>query len=153
MLSWIFSTQSNVVPVFVAACSLFFLGDNAVSPDVSKADASVKPIEASLLVTEDLSRSIRFHSLVAQWHAERSELAWVSEMAICPAYQKIIGMGISAVPLILQQMEVEYPEPDHWFWALRSITDFDPVPNEDRGDILKMAAAWISWGKLTGYAR
>ena len=64
-----------------------------------------------------------------------------------PAYQQIIGMGKEAIPLILNQMSVE---PDHWFWALKSITNEDPVPEEVKGDIIKMTELWLEWGQSYG---
>jgi hypothetical protein len=73
-------------------------------------------------------------------------------MATCPAYQSIIGIGPAAIPLILSQLESEGEEPDHWFWALRALTSADPVKEEDRGDIVRMATAWIEWGRAQGYA-
>jgi hypothetical protein len=58
-----------------------------------------------------------------------------------PAYQQIIGLGPAGVPLLLRELE---REPDHWFWALRAITGEDPVPEEARGRLREMAAAWLS---------
>jgi hypothetical protein len=69
-------------------------------------------------------------------------------MAAHPAYQEIITMGQEVVPLLLRDLE---QEPDHWFAALRAITGAHPVPPEDRGDLHKMAAAWLRWGKDNGY--
>jgi len=43
-------------------------------------------------------------------------------MAMCDAYQKIIGLGPDAVPLIIAQMQSEADEPDQWFWALQVLT-------------------------------
>ncbi len=94
----------------------------------------------------------KFQSLVKAWRSERSAASWVTDMATCPAYQGIIAMGPGAIPLILAQLESEGDEPDHWFWALRALTDADPVREEDRGDIVKMAAAWVGWGRAQGYA-
>lgn len=96
--------------------------------------------------------SVKFRRLVAQWHSERDVTSSVTEMVTCPSYQRIIGMGGVAVPLILSELQSEGPEPDHWFWALRVLTDADPVAEEDRGDIVKMAAAWLEWGRAQGYA-
>jgi hypothetical protein len=95
---------------------------------------------------------VKFRRLVAQWHSERDVTSSVTEMVTCPSYQRIIGMGGVAVPLILSELQSEGPEPDHWFWALRVLTDADPVAEEDRGDIVKMAAAWLEWGRAQGYA-
>ena len=95
----------------------------------------------------------KFQRLMKSWRAERNPASSVMEMVMCQSYQKIMGMGEAAVPLILNQLIVEGDEPDHWFWALRVITEIDPIPEEDRGDVRRMAQAWLRWGEMTGYAR
>ncbi|MGD1072729.1 MAG: hypothetical protein ABSB15_21620 [Bryobacteraceae bacterium] len=77
----------------------------------------------------------------------------ITEMSMCPSYQAIIGMGKSAVPLLLSQIQSEGDDPDQWFWALSSITGVDPVNDVDRGDFSQMATAWLEWGRREGYAR
>jgi hypothetical protein len=69
-------------------------------------------------------------------------------MAMLRPYQKIIGMGMAAVPLILEELQ---REPDQWFWALEVITDENPVPPEAAGRVRLMADAWIEWGKRHGW--
>jgi hypothetical protein len=89
-----------------------------------------------------------FDMLVRQWHRERGATSSITEMAMCPAYQRIIAMGPpKAVPLILRQMAREGNAPDMWFWALRVLTDADPISDEDRGDTVRMAQAWLSWAR------
>lgn len=95
---------------------------------------------------------LKFKALVAQWRAERGATSSITAMAMCDPYQKIIGMGREAVPLIIAQMRSEVPEPDQWFWALQVITGVDPVAEEDRGDFVKMSQSWISWAENEGYA-
>ena len=58
-------------------------------------------------------------------------------------YQQSIGMGPAVVPLILDE---PHREP-HWFWALASITEQNPVPPEGMGKIRMMAEAWVTWGE------
>jgi hypothetical protein len=94
---------------------------------------------------------LKFNALVAQWRAERGATSSITAMAMCDAYQKIIGLGPDAVPLIIAQMQSEADEPDQWFWALRVLTGVDPVADEDRGDFLKMSQSWISWAENAGY--
>jgi len=94
----------------------------------------------------------RFQALVKQWQSEKGASSSITEMSMLPAYQKIIGMGEDAIPLILAQLKSEGDEPDQWFWALRSITDANPVKPEDRGDFQAMARAWLIWGDKEGYA-
>jgi len=91
--------------------------------------------------------AIKFNTLVTQWKAARTATSSVTEMVTHPAYQKIIGMGGKAVPFILSELRADGEEPDHWFWALRVLTDVDPVQLEDRGDIVKMAKAWLEWAE------
>ena len=95
----------------------------------------------------------RFESLVAAWRQERGAMSSITDAATRPAYQSIIGMGPIAIPMILATLQAEGNEPDQWFWALKALTDVDPVDDEDRGNYRAMAASWINWGKRAGYAR
>lgn len=90
----------------------------------------------------------RFLILKARWEAETAVLSSVSEIAMHPAYQQIIGMGHIAIPLILAEIR---EKPGHWFWALKSITGEDPVVPEQRGRMKEMTEAWLCWGKKQGY--
>jgi hypothetical protein len=89
----------------------------------------------------------RFRDLVRQWK-EEALTSSVSEMATHPAYQQIIGMGKEVLPLLLEELR---REPDHWFWALKSITGEDPVPPADRGKLQAMTQAWLDWAEGHGY--
>jgi predicted DNA-binding antitoxin AbrB/MazE fold protein len=90
----------------------------------------------------------RFEALARRWKAETRRMATVREMVRHPAYQEIIGMGDAAVAMLLRELE---RTPDHWFAALREITASNPVPDEDRGDVRRMAECWIRWGRENGY--
>ena len=89
----------------------------------------------------------RFQRLAAEWKRKSHYMSNTAQMAILPPYQRIIGMGLDAVPLILQELQ---REPDQWFWALEAITEEDPVPDEAKGKVAQMALAWIEWGKERG---
>jgi len=89
-----------------------------------------------------------FLELVARWKDERGPTSSTTELAMCPSYQRIIGLGPAVVPLLLRELE---REPDHWFWALRAITGADPVPPASRGKVRDMAQIWIGWGRQQGY--
>lgn len=90
----------------------------------------------------------KFRGLVDTWKNETQASSSVTEMAMHPAYQQIIGMGPAAIPLIIRELE---NKPDHWFWALKAITGVDPVKPSERGKVRKMAAAWVRWAKEEGY--
>ncbi|MEH2242453.1 hypothetical protein [Nostoc sp.] len=89
-----------------------------------------------------------FMKLANQWRSETKHMSLMSDMILHTAYQQIIGMGTNAVPLILEELT---REPEHWFWALRSITGANPIKPEDRGRVKKMAEAWLDWGRQHGY--
>lgn len=90
----------------------------------------------------------RFRLLADRWREKTPFASTVLEIATHPAYQQIVGMGPPVVPLILSRLGAE---PDHWFWALKAITGEDPVPESARGDLGKMTAAWLKWGRSRGY--
>lgn len=85
----------------------------------------------------------QFESLSGQWKQESRYLSSTTDISTNPAYQRIIGMGMPVVPLILEDLR---KQPYHWFWALKAITGEDPVPETMRGRVREMADAWISWG-------
>ena len=87
---------------------------------------------------------IRFSSLEKEWKESTSMLSSITEIVMHPSYQQIIGMGPTAITLILLSMS---REPHHWFWALSAITGENPVPIEHRGKIKQMTEAWMGWGK------
>jgi len=90
-----------------------------------------------------------FERLVTEWRQETRFLSSITEMAISPPYQKIIGLGPAVLPFLFQQLR---ERPDHWFWALKAITREDPVPEESRGNLSQMTEAWLHWAQSQGYA-
>ena len=84
----------------------------------------------------------RFEKLHREWAAASRFTSSSSEMAMLPSYQQIIGMGPAVLPFIFRELE---REPGHWFWALRVITDENPVPPESRGRIDEMTTYWLKW--------
>ena len=99
-------------------------------------------------VTRESIPFIRFHRLKEKWEAETAFLSSVSDIAMHPAYQQIIGMGAASIPLILREMSIKQGQ---WFWALKSITNEDPVKPEHRGIVAEMSRDWLQWGKDRGY--
>jgi hypothetical protein len=89
----------------------------------------------------------KFKRLRDDWKAKRGHQSSSIELAMHPAYLKIIGMGWDAVPLLLRELD---NEPDMWFLALRSITEENPVTDDIRGNVAAMAKAWLVWGQEHG---
>jgi len=100
------------------------------------------------ITRQESDHAIKFYELKSRWEAETAILSSIIEIAMHPAYQQIIGMGPIVIPLILAEME---KRPEHWFWALKSITGENPVLPEHRGRVKEMTKAWLNWGREQGY--
>ncbi len=89
-----------------------------------------------------------FEQLATQWRNETKFLSSITDKSLHPCYQRIIGLGPEAIPIVLMDIR---KKGGHWFWALESITGENPVLPEHYGDIKKMTLDWIEWGKRKGY--
>ena len=90
-----------------------------------------------------------FQRLSEEWKSSRGPATTVAAMVKHPAYLEIVQLGEPAIPLLLKELE---QQPDHWFAALRAMTGANPVRDEDRGDVTRMAESWIEWGRANGYS-
>jgi hypothetical protein len=106
-----------------------------------------------MMIDARVATWIRFQDLRREWREARDGMSSVAEMAMLPAYQKIMGMGPNVLPHILTQLRFEGDKPDHWFWALAAIADANPVPPQSRGKVREMAKAWLEWGEKAGYVQ
>jgi hypothetical protein len=137
----------NAVGIILPACNQLFGQPN----DPRYTEMQLDEESASLLFCahhEDIEAE--FNKLVQEWKSVGRGKSLTSALSMNPAYQKIIGMGQAALPLILRELAREL---DHWFWALESISRENPVPEESRGNIEEMARIWMQWGRERGYAR
>ena len=103
-------------------------------------------LERTISAEDEIWRA-EFVRLVEEWKANRPPTSQSTKLAMHPAYQRIIGMGERALPLILAELDAC---PDHWFLALQAITGEDPVPPQAQGNLKAAAAAWIKWGRIHG---
>lgn len=108
----------------------------------------VDPREVSTLSSYNSELETEFYHLVAQWKDETKTIPFINQKSVHPAYQKIIGLGPVAIPMILRELN---KDADHWFWALQALTRTNPVSPEDRGNMQKMRVAWLNWGRSKGY--
>ncbi len=93
-----------------------------------------------------LSLVTTFNDLASQWRRATRHLSLVAKIAMHPAYQRIIGMGDAAVPLILQDLaRTRGP----WLWALQFITGKNPA--ETATDYDAAVDAWLRWGRERGH--
>jgi hypothetical protein len=87
-----------------------------------------------------------FQQLAERWRSETEYISSLSKMVLHPAYQRIIGLGKPAVPLILSELQKQV---DHWLWALHAITGESPAP--PNATFREAAQAWLDWGREKGY--
>lgn len=128
-------------------------GDEDGSDDSARIDDAAREVfyhmqQVAFWQIEPLEDIFARHA--ERWRSETVFMSSVSDIALHPSYQRIIGMGWDAVPLIIRELR---NQPDHWFWALRAITDVDPVPESDRGKVERMRDAWIAWADANGIAQ
>lgn len=90
----------------------------------------------------------RFQRLAAAWHQAVAHHSSSSVRYEHPAYREIIGMGPAVVPLLLRDLETNRR---HWFAALKAITGANPVDPADAGKVVRMAEAWLRWGRENGH--
>lgn len=93
--------------------------------------------------------AVRFRQLADVWRAQTRLFSNVTRRVLHPAYQRIIGMGEAAVPLIL--MDLAEQGPDDWFWALTAITGENPIADARAGNMEAMTESWLQWGARAGY--
>ncbi len=65
-----------------------------------------------------------------------------------PAYFRLIGLGLQALPLIFRDLSAGGGP---WFVALEAITGENPVPPEHTKNIRTMRQDWLDWAKARGY--
>jgi hypothetical protein len=85
-----------------------------------------------------------FATLVAEWKRKSRFMSDTRRMVVLEPYQRIIGLGRPAVPLLLEELQ---REPGWWFWALEAITGQNPIPPGVGGQLEKMTDAWLEWGR------
>lgn len=127
-----------------------FDGENVgVSPEAS---VSAK-IGSQIFVDSNRPISIEnlyfeFYNLYFDWKSETLYAHSILQVCNHPAYQQIIGLGKKVLPFIFSELK---RKPDHWFWALKAITQVDPVNPADRGNLQEMTKAWLKWAEKNEY--
>jgi len=125
------------------------LGLSKASSDLNKKCEDLHEHFTIPISREEALPIVKFYTLKEQWESETRICSSISDIALHPAYQQIIGMGEIAVSFILSELAFS---PGHWFWALSSITGENPVLPKNMGNIKKMTSDWLQWGKRNGYS-
>ena len=102
---------------------------------------------AGVVPTGPETPSAKFARLYEEWEDATAFMSSVHRF-IDESYQQIIGMGVTAIPFILQDLK---NDGGGWFWALRSIAGEDAAQGAPLGDTEAQAQAWIDWGEERGF--
>ena len=87
-----------------------------------------------------------FRELSDRWYRDTLVLSSIQAKTLHPAYLRIVGLGLQALPFIFKELQVR---PGQWFVALRSIAGEDPLqPNDDFPTAVRK---WLRWGTDHGY--
>jgi hypothetical protein len=89
-----------------------------------------------------------FAEFVAEWRRGTGGLSSPRAITSHPAYQQIIKMGETALPMIFQELQ---ENGGWWYPALRALTGENPVPEEAKGRPPLNREAWLEWGRRNGY--
>jgi hypothetical protein len=129
--------------------------DNSVAEDIAtqylesrQSELSRESLTKQLDIQQpqlDINLEKRFNELASKWQHETGGLSSITKKITNFNYLKIIAMGKAVVPLILRSLA---KQPDHWFVALKALTDQDPTsPNSSFEQAVE---AWLSWGRQEG---
>lgn len=104
------------------------------------------PVIGSVSIPDEIKQRVRFNELASLWKRDTRFTSSLTKMMLHEAYQAIIGMGKEALPFIFADLK---QSGDHWLWALRAITQEDPVP--EGADYRTAVEAWLAWGREHRY--
>ena len=121
----------------------FAIDTNVPGQFVHVFDVSIRP--------DSIKR--RFDALRREWERDTMLVSNAATVLSHPAFMKVIALGDSVVPAILEFIESHPKESLFWTIALQTIVDDDPVPVEERSNPSKRRARWIEWGRRHGRTR
>jgi uncharacterized protein (DUF433 family) len=128
-----------------AALSYYHANQSAIEQDIAEEDGAYEQWQKMARPSSDSIEAL-FQKLVNEWRKETAHLSLIAKKVMHPAYQRIIGLGPRAIPLILRELE---QKPGFWFWALQALTGEDPASPDATVD--ETAQAWLQWGKEHQY--
>ncbi len=143
--AWLPASVLGVYPPSLFDTETEGVGDEAIALVRRVVDATIHyrfPITRQTVME-------KFQSLVSEWKNDTQLMSSTTSMILHKAYQEIIGMGPTVIPLILRELQIR---PDHWFAALKALTGVDPVAPSDRGKLVAMTNAWLEWARSQGYS-
>ena len=136
-----------------AAAAIFFVDPQSIYDQKfrtsEKSAKATPPPQNTPLDWQRDDIEIKFNELASDWRAQRAVASSLSHSsAFIPAYQFIIGMGPKVLPYILRELA---KKDEDWYWALRAISQENPIPPDQRGKRSIMRQLWLQWGVAKKY--
>lgn len=107
----------------------------------------IVPTAVSAVAVDDRTIEEQFREEAEKWTRDTAFLSSTPKMVLHDSYQRIMAMGPEVLPFLLKDLQENRRS---WFWALRHVTRANPVAPQDQGNLDKMIAAWVAWGKREG---
>ncbi len=128
----------------------FYLGLTAAASSQITAIIAAQAVSGASITPPSRTQSeiptaVRFKTLADEWKRDTRFKSSLTAKVMHPSYQAIIGMGKEALPFILDDLQRTRA---HWLWALRAITQEDPVP--EGVDFGTAVEVWLTWGRNLG---
>lgn len=99
-------------------------------------------------LTKNYSVEERFYALARNWKRGTAISSLGIDKITYPDYLTIIGLGITykdqIIRLILEDLE---KKEEYWHYALKSITNENPVPKGKVNNLRIVRQSWLEWGK------
>lgn len=110
--------------------------------------------EVSLMFTSNgtITVSLRdnFRERAEDWRQATGHLSAPSRIYSHPTYHRLVALGPRIIAPILE--DVRDGAKCDWYSALRTLTGDDPVTDAERGDVYRMDASWLRWGRDNSYS-
>ena len=91
----------------------------------------------------------RVAGLLGRWRQETAYLSSSTRITEHPAYQELIALGPAALPFLFR--DLEQTGDGHLSKALAAITGAQPISADERGQVRKIADAWLRWARVNGH--
>lgn len=125
------------MPTYTSSARAFLIAKSAPQPPL---------LRVRSVVRSDREVEARFQAYSADVIEAGLFAASLRDVFQDAPYQKIIGLGPQALPLLLRL--VMRDRSAVWFWALAAIVGSDEARGSD--SVAVAAAAWIGWGQSRG---
>lgn len=102
----------------------------------------IKFVNPPTLIPNPSGLRRKFEDLVREWEHDTMLSSSSHEIIMHPAYQRVIGIGERALPLIFEELK---RGKGHWHWALCAITGENPAASTD--SLREAAKEWLAWAE------